>query len=1007
MAAITPNNGRAAFITAQGPHTYWELNTANLGTNFGDDSLGGDNTAVASGDISTSDSYEGMNNQNDPPPSDATDIYIITDAAGLIYIPAGLAHGTNYGIFHNGGGTHAQSGFMRATTSGVEICCNHNNGGDVNHDGLIEEIPDADLPGWFSVGFQFAGNDGNQGDMGLWINGAVVRSATRTHQLAYGSGDPDFGNSSGREPNASTIRDPASYGGGDWSGNAAITSSGILLANFTFDNPDNDNTSPAGSGDAFYTDYHSNHVVAADTPLLGGAGVGSYVLAGADSGTAAATVAFAFDAFDTDAFDEDAFAIEAGSAATTITADAGSYALTGIAANTEYNQFITGEVGSYALSGIDAATTKAALEAAGVGSYALSGEDANTEQDEITTADVGSYTLSGTSADTAKATVTSAGVGEYDLTGIAASFITDELTSGGVGSYGLTGIAATTAKATVIASGVGSYALDGSTVGFIVDELLTAEVGSYALTGIDSDTSIAGGISFDNDSFDNDAFDFDAFSIDEPTATTLTADAGAYALSGTSAATLYDQYLSGLAGSYSLTGLDANTEHSEVESAGVGSYALSGASVDASKALVATAGVGGYALTGEDADTTRAKTTSAGVGSYALTGIDADTVRGLPTTADAGSYALTGIAVTTIWDQLTPAGVGSYVLSGKASNTSQTTALSFDNTSFDNDAFDDQAWSIAITAAPVISGEVGSYVLTGANASTIDSGNVTAVSAQPGEYSLTGTDVDLYPADGWTAFALDVDWIDLDPLSPFYGAAGLSGLTAGVIVVFDNSVSGYSISMTGTGIFSVSPDPVTTQFDIDYFFYDPSDGTAGTTEQITVLETVVETAGVGAYALTGADATTNVDAITIAVAGSYTLTGIDADTNAAITDTTMTAEAGSYSLSGSDVALGREIPIIATPGGYVLTGSVSDTIRDWSITADVGRYSIAGLSVTTIDSSDEIRIPPPIRVIQGGGVKRNAISSDRNRTATGGQSGRATGSGNRGRSMTFSKRNNS
>jgi len=67
MAAITPKNGRAAFITAQDPHTYWELNSTNLGDNFGHDatSSGGDNPAVTSDDISTSDSYEGLNRQRD------------------------------------------------------------------------------------------------------------------------------------------------------------------------------------------------------------------------------------------------------------------------------------------------------------------------------------------------------------------------------------------------------------------------------------------------------------------------------------------------------------------------------------------------------------------------------------------------------------------------------------------------------------------------------------------------------------------------------------------------------------------------------------------------------------------------------------------------------------------------------------------------------------------------------------------------------------------------------
>ena len=263
MASITPKNGRADFITAQDPHTYWELNSSNLGTNFGRDTSGyDDNTNVGSGDISTQESYEGMNSQNDPQLSGWMDEAIITDACCLLYIPAGLTHDYNYGIFHNGGGTNAQGGFLRATTSGVEIACAHNDGGD-NVDAVIHEIPDADLPGWFAVGFQFASYGGTQGDMALWINGVAEAYGTRARALDWGGGNPDLGNNGGREPNESTVIYPVSYSGGDWGGNININGSGILIANFTCDNPGMDGTRPAdsapGAGNDFHTDFYEMH----------------------------------------------------------------------------------------------------------------------------------------------------------------------------------------------------------------------------------------------------------------------------------------------------------------------------------------------------------------------------------------------------------------------------------------------------------------------------------------------------------------------------------------------------------------------------------------------------------------------------------------------------------------------------------------------------------------------------------------------------------------------------
>jgi len=259
-AAITPVNGRTTFVADWDPDTYWELNSTNLGTNYGDDATGFvDNTAVGSGDISTQEGYEGMNNQNDPPPGSDFDNNLTNDAALLVYIPAGLTHSTVRGLWSNGGGTNGQGMFLRATASGVELACGHNNGGDLG-DYLIEEIPDADLPGWFVFSCEFNSYGGSEGDMALWLNGTAVRSGTRVYTLDWGPGDPDFGNNSAREPNASQVLDPVSYSGGDWGANNNINGTGILIANFTEDNPSGgaSDTSP-GNGDTWHTDYYADH----------------------------------------------------------------------------------------------------------------------------------------------------------------------------------------------------------------------------------------------------------------------------------------------------------------------------------------------------------------------------------------------------------------------------------------------------------------------------------------------------------------------------------------------------------------------------------------------------------------------------------------------------------------------------------------------------------------------------------------------------------------------------
>ena len=274
MASITPINGRVDFLAVQDPHTYWELNSTNLGNAFGrDTSTSGaiGNATVESNDISTSDGYEGLDNQRDPGASSWFDIYIVTDAAALLYIPAGIATGTVKGLWHNGGNTNAQGANLRGTATGVELVCQHNNAnGSV--DAVIAEIPDADLPGWFAVGWQFSSHGGVEGDMALWINGVAEASGTRVFTLDYGSGNVDFGNSSMNDLTADEVLDPSSYGGGNWAGASSINGSGILIANFTCDNPNgsgsgNPSDTAGGNGNSFYTDYATAHTY---VPPVGG-----------------------------------------------------------------------------------------------------------------------------------------------------------------------------------------------------------------------------------------------------------------------------------------------------------------------------------------------------------------------------------------------------------------------------------------------------------------------------------------------------------------------------------------------------------------------------------------------------------------------------------------------------------------------------------------------------------------------------------------------------------------
>ena len=77
VKAITPQNGRVAFVAAWDPDIYWVLDDTDLGTNYGDSAAAGDdNTLVVAGDISTQDGYSGMSNINDDGSGSDFDIHL-------------------------------------------------------------------------------------------------------------------------------------------------------------------------------------------------------------------------------------------------------------------------------------------------------------------------------------------------------------------------------------------------------------------------------------------------------------------------------------------------------------------------------------------------------------------------------------------------------------------------------------------------------------------------------------------------------------------------------------------------------------------------------------------------------------------------------------------------------------------------------------------------------------------------------------------------------------------
>lgn len=236
-------DGLSDFLTTwNGVHTAYSFNNTavNSGTN-----------AIASAGSSSyatndTDNYPnaGVSNRCNPTTNGNFDNFIVTDVCMLLHLPSsGFTINQNYGLFHNGGGTHAQAGWCRYdSVNGWEICISHNQSGS-NQDETYYTI--GDNFGWVCIGFQFEDNLGN---MALWVNGINVSEVSRVYEMRFGSGNPRIGGSNADHPIL-------------WGAESDINGSGILIANMVIDNPNLDNTNPAGNGDTFYSDYYDEHFI--------------------------------------------------------------------------------------------------------------------------------------------------------------------------------------------------------------------------------------------------------------------------------------------------------------------------------------------------------------------------------------------------------------------------------------------------------------------------------------------------------------------------------------------------------------------------------------------------------------------------------------------------------------------------------------------------------------------------------------------------------------------------
>ncbi|MGM5087520.1 hypothetical protein E0H64_17640 [Rhizobium leguminosarum bv. viciae] len=172
------------------------------------------------------------------------------------------------------------------------------------------------------------------------------------------------------------------------------------------------------------------------------------------------------------------------SAPVTLTADAGTFTLTGVSAALTRALMLQAAAGAFALMDNDAALTRALKLQATAGAFALTGNDAAFAKALKLQAAAGSFVLTDNDADlTTGIPDLVADAGTFTLTGNAAALSRALRLAASSGSFSLTGNTAALHKVITLLAGSGSFALTGVSNTFKRALVMAATQASFTLTG--------------------------------------------------------------------------------------------------------------------------------------------------------------------------------------------------------------------------------------------------------------------------------------------------------------------------------------------------------------------------------------------------------------------------------------------------------------------------------------------------------------------------------------------
>lgn len=320
----------------------------------------------------------------------------------------------------------------------------------------------------------------------------------------------------------------------------------------------------------------------------------------------------------------------------TLTADAGSFALSGNDAGLRATRSLTAAVGAFTLTGNDTGLTS--LPAPTERNYILGGLFPTYVQ-ETGTRDfvlVAAY-VEGTFPDALNAYSLPTTTGAFTLTGNATGLLRGYPLAAGLGAFVLTGTASGLTAARKLVAGTGTFSLTGQDAALTAGATVAVDVGVFALTGIDAGLRADRKITSDVGSFSltgNAAGLFKSYP--------LAAETGAFALTGQAVGFSVDRTLTGQVGAFSLVGNDADLVYQP--NVTTREYVLGGLFPVYVQETNDRDYVVSAVFLSETMGQPVAYSLSVDAGAFVLTGNDAAFVRSYVLTAETGQFALVGNA---------------------------------------------------------------------------------------------------------------------------------------------------------------------------------------------------------------------------------------------------------------------------------------------------------------------------------------------------------------------------